>query len=149
LKGFKVQIDEEDAHLLYDHNWYIQIARKTCYVVVSYKNKTLRLHREIMNTPSGLETDHIDGNGLNNTKKNLRICTKAQNRQNRSIAKSNHSGFIGVSWHKATGRWQARIGKEKEHLGWFDDPRSAYEAYIKRAKERYGVFATNRGIKGE
>lgn len=86
------------------------------------------LHRWLLDVPDGMEVDHIDHNGLNNKRSNLRICSRAENSQNRKGAYSNStSGFRGVHWHKATGKWRARVIVDgTEHvLGYFDDPREA------------------------
>ena len=86
--------------------------------------------------------DHIDLNRLNNSKDNLRVCTKTQNRQNRTKQSNNTSGFKGVSYDKKRNKWQAGIGVNGKRigLGRFDTPELAYEAYCKSAKEIQGEF---------
>ncbi|HEC65424.1 MAG TPA: HNH endonuclease [bacterium] len=89
--------------------------------------KHIYVHRVVNNTPEGLETDHIDGDKLNNLRENLRSVTHSQNCRNRKFV--NTSGYRGVSWHQ--GKWRATItinGKHK-HLGYFDNKRLAYEKY--------------------
>jgi hypothetical protein len=86
--------------------------------------------------------DHIDGNKNNNCISNLRVATTRQNNWNRSTFKSNSSGFKGVSLHKETGKWRARIrscGKYKS-LGLFRSPIEAHTAYSKAAAELHGEF---------
>ena len=79
------------------------------------------MHSVIAKTPKGLETDHIDGDTLNNQKRNLRVCTKSQNQHNRKISSNNKSGFKGVSYNKKNKKWQADIqcNGVKIYLGYF------------------------------
>ena len=67
------------------------------------------MHRVINNTPEGFETDHRDGDGLNNRRANLRTATRAQNEWNTGMRKTNSSGFKGVHFHKPSGKWRACI----------------------------------------
>lgn len=92
----------------------------------------------------GQQIDHVDGNGLNNCRSNLRVATHAQNQQHRPRLNCNNtSGFKGVGWKKHAGKWEAHIGVNgrKQHLGYFDDPRDAALAYNSAALEYYGEFA--------
>lgn len=92
---------------------------------------TIFMHRLIMNTPFGLETDHINRNRLDNRRENLRICTKQSNQHNRSKQKNNKSGVTGVSWHKASNEWIIQIRKDgtTKYLGIC---RSLYKARLIR-----------------
>lgn len=96
------------------------------------------IYGEVPNT-----IDHINGDGHDNRISNLRDCTQAQNNRNRRIDERNKSGFKGVSWHKGARRWRATImhmGKQK-HLGFYDDPALAHEAYMTAAQTAFGAFA--------
>lgn len=82
-----------------------------------------------------LQIDHIDANIKNNHLSNLRYCTHRQNQNYRFDKEKTSSKYRGVSWHKRTGKWRARITiKNKSyHLGMFDDEllaRKAYEAAL-------------------
>lgn len=106
-------------------------------------NKHVYMHREIMNAPSGMDVDHINGNTLDNRKENLRICTRSQNKMNTSRRKGNTSGYKGVCFDNTNKKWLATItinGKLK-HIGLFQDAKSAAIAYDKKAKELFGDFA--------
>lgn len=94
----------------------------------------------------GEECDHIDNNGLNNCRKNLRLATRAQNMANRKAPSSNKTGFKGVTWRKDIGRYQARIQSNKvpKSLGFFDTPEEAYAAYCEAADKYHQDFA-NKG----
>lgn len=87
--------------------------------------------------------DHIDGNKSNNRISNLRAATKAENCRNKRIHANNTSGYKGVSWHKATGKWMASImtNGKTVHLGVFSDPTEAHEAYTQAARDMHGEFA--------
>jgi len=105
--------------------------------------KLVLMHRVIADAPTGMDVDHINGNGLDNRRENLRVCTHAENQRNRRKNKDNTSGFKGVFWHKNRKRYQAQIkicGK-KIHLGYFLDPAEAAHAYDEAAKKYFGEFA--------
>lgn len=87
--------------------------------------------------------DHINGNGLDNRRENLRLATRSQNSINRGKQSNNKSGYKGVSWNKRDKRWTAQITINKHiiNLGGFDTPEQAYEAYKEAAKQYHGTFA--------
>lgn len=91
--------------------------------------------------PSDL-IDHINGDTADNRLFNLREATVSQNALNRAAMKNASSGLKGVTFHKATGKWRSqyyRSGKQR-HLGLFDTPEEAHEAYCNAAKREYGEF---------
>lgn len=100
------------------------------------------LHRLLINCPIDMEVDHIDGNKLNNKKGNLRICTKQQNMYNRAQHKNKTVPYKGVSFCTTTGRYKARINKDKSSIfiGRFDTAEEAHAAYCAYAKMLYGNF---------
>ena len=86
------------------------------YVMRKENGKTVYLHRFIMGTPKGMVTDHINGNTLDNRRKNLRVCTKSENNRNRAGDRNTSSKYKGVSFHKRSRLWHAYInlnGKRK------------------------------------
>lgn len=101
------------------------------------------MHREIMNAPKGMVVDHIDGNGLNNRKSNLRICTQAQNNLNSRPKRNCSSRYKGVSFYKRDKIWQVQIFHNSRtiFLGRFDDEIEAALAYDRKAAELFGEFA--------
>lgn len=111
--------------------------------------RPVRLHRIIMERVVGrvlLPTelvDHADGDGLNNARNNLRLCTKATNAINSKCRSDNQSGYKGVCYHPFSGLWRAYIRAEgKQHsLGYYKTPEEAHEAYKVAAVKFYGEFA--------
>src|SRR5205085_1670250 len=103
----------------------------------------LWLHRFIMNTPKGMYTDHINFNKLDCRKENLRICTYAQNNQNRKLRIDSKHRYKGVGFNKRYGKWYSRItfNSKRRFLGSFLTEELAAQAYNKAAKIYYKNFA--------
>lgn len=152
-KGYTAVIDATDVHLASGNNWNAAVTKKadgsvrSVYAASSRSlseggRKTVLLHRVIAQTPDGLETDHIDGDGLNNRRANLRNSTVAQNRRNRRTGCNNTSGVKGVSWNKAMGQWKVdiHVGGKKHYLGCFDTIDAASNAYASASAELHGEF---------
>jgi hypothetical protein len=104
------------------------------------------MHRIVMETPEGSFTDHIDGNGLNNTRNNLRICTKHQNQMNRRLPTTNKTGYKGVSVYRSKRKkflWRSEIQMNRKtiYLGLYFCLIKAAKAYDEAAKELFGEFA--------
>ena len=101
------------------------------------------MHRVILKTPKGMDTDHRNGDGLDNRRCNLRICTKSQNSINRKMQSNNTSGYRGVYWHKRDKKWLAhiKIDGKKINFGYCSTKEQAAEAYNEAAKKHYGEFA--------
>lgn len=152
-QGFITSISPEDADLC-SRTWY---AFRTKYGVVyaaqnnwvKDRGEPMLLHRFILERVLGRTllrhelVDHKDLDGLNNIRGNLRLASASQNHANAKPPKDNKSGYKGVSWHTRVGCWRAVITKNKRqhHLGYFDTPEEAHEAYKKAALELFGEFA--------
>lgn len=107
------------------------------------------LHREILGRVLGRSlkrheyVDHINHDPFDNRIENIRLATNQQNQANRRLGSNNKSGYKGVSWHRQRSKWRSQIvvNTRYTHLGYFDTPEEAYEAYVKAAKEHFGEYA--------
>lgn len=151
LGTHKVLIDDEDFTRLDGYGWTLWTSKRHYGIyVIGYKhkgdNKSIRLHRLIMNAQTGDIVDHINGNPLDNRKENLRITTSLINNQNARKRKDGiTSKFKGVHWCKIAKRWKAQIqfkGK-KLSLGSYLDEEKASNAYINFCKENHIVILKN------
>lgn len=144
-------VDPEDYASLSKYRWHANKGRFTYYAqrrVWDAKNKkelTIRMHREVLDVPDFLFVDHINRNGLDNRKANVRPAKHWQNVCNRpkSPRTKSRSKYRGLTWHKAKGKWHARIrftGRTKS-LGYFDNETDAAKAYDKAAKKHHRDFA--------
>ena len=100
------------------------------------------MHRLVLGTPDGQETDHVDGDGLNNRRANLRPATRSQNACNRGPMPGSVSGVKGVYWQKSVQKWHARIdaGGKTHYLGLFRCITAAALAYAKASRALHGEF---------
>lgn len=118
-------------------NWY---AKRNCWE--NGKTRTVLMHRELMGEHH-VAIDHIDGDGLNNTRANLRSCSHTLNNANteRTLASS---GYRGVYWEPNKEKYAARIslgGRRLKRLGSFDSPIEAAKVRDDFVAELYGEFA--------
>ena len=106
------------------------------------KRIQIKMHRELMEAPDGLDVDHIHHATLNNCRTQLRLAGRDQNIHNSRMKSSNSSGYRGVNWSSEHGKWRARIhiNGNRKHLGYFDDPKTASEVYETAAREAHGEF---------
>jgi len=100
------------------------------------------MHQIVAMTPKSMQTDHINGNKLDNREENLRCCTNSQNAMARTRKALPKTGFVGVSLHKE-GKYQASITKEgkRKYLGLYETAEEAARVYDKAAREWHGEFA--------
>jgi hypothetical protein len=101
------------------------------------------MHRQVTNAPKGLVVDHINHNGLDNRRANLRLCTKQQNNCNSRSFRHKTSNYKGVFKEKGSKKFRAyiRFNKKPVHIGMFELEIDAAKAYDKKAKELFGEFA--------
>lgn len=147
-QGKATFVDDEDFARLDRYKWTYATEGYAYRMVNTPTGRTaVLMHRQIMGLGAGdkREVDHDDGNGLNNQKVNLRVCTKSQNQQNRRISRNNTSGYKGVSRCRRNGRWQAHIttGNRPKFLGYFEDPALASEFRNLAADMLHGEFANH------
>lgn len=140
-------VDEDDYNHLAQWSWrYIDgYACRSGYAINNDGKRikrTIRMHSVVNNTQEGYETDHINGDKLDNRKSNLRSVTHSQNQMNRGVNKNSSSGFKGVGWCKQTNKWRVSIsikGKFK-NLGRFSSIKDAIEKYNQVAKVYHGEY---------
>jgi hypothetical protein len=137
-------VDADDYQFLSKYTWFAEGTSKHCYAVRKKNGRSIKMHRQIMNAPDHLVVDHIDHNGLNNRKENLRICTFAENCRNIRSTASKTSKYKGVHWNKRMKKWAAQITFENKtyHLGYFTNETAAARAYDEKAAELHGQFAS-------
>ena len=115
------------------------------YISQGDGSKAVRLHSLLL--PEATMVDHIDRNPANNCYANLRSCTKAENTINSKLRSDNTTGYRGVSYHKASGSYQARINivrKDKNvrlNLGLYLTAEAAALVYNAAARRYHGEFA--------
>ncbi|MBN1125781.1 MAG: HNH endonuclease [Sedimentisphaerales bacterium] len=149
-RGYFAMVDAQDYPRLARHKWYVERRANRCYAGRRQKNRSVLMHREIMGLGPGqkdadgnvLVVDHMDRNGLNNTRANLRVCTHEQNLWNQK-GRGGRSRYQGVSRDKRSKRWCACITHQHRqiHLGYFDTEEQAARAFDGKARELRGEFA--------
>ena len=140
--------DVNDYHEIKHFKWYAHRRGNTYYAsatrTIHGVRKMIHMHRMIMSPiPEGKEIDHIDGNGLNNTRENLRFVTHQQNCMNTRIHKQKSSKYKGVYWCKGKKKYLVKIWVNKKgiHLGYFHDEKEAAKKYNQVVYELFGNLA--------
>jgi len=153
--GCVALVDDEDYEWLNNTYWHVakNKGKYVDYAMGSAKDGdkfvTKRMHREIMKKygllKDGDQIDHINGNGLDNRKENLRACTNGQNQANskKMIAQKAHSIYKGVSWNNGCKKWSSHICKDKKliSLGYYEEQVIAAKAYDRAAIILHKEFA--------
>ena len=149
-QGKYALVDQDDFERLNKHKWHADRHNNTFYAircVGSGKNRIrIMMHREILHPPDHLIVDHINHNGLDNRKANIRPATRSQNNFNRLIIKRKgaSSKYKGVAWKKSKEKWRAQIhvNGQCKFIGYFKDEIHAAKEYDNAAKKYHGEFAS-------
>lgn len=152
--GYEAIVDDEDFERVSRLTWYAHISRRkngsihTVYTrhdkMVKRKRTRVYLHRFIAGIENPkVQVDHANNNGLDNRRENLRVCGQSQNNANMRKPRHNTSGFKGVTWFAARGKWVAQIVVRGQHktLGYFTSREAAAKAYNDAALAGFGKFA--------
>lgn len=149
-RGRVALVDEADFDLVTQFRWFVREAERPRRPDGPYayanpcrdgRQRTVLMHRLITGWPS---TDHVNHNGLDNRRENLRPATASQNGANRRPVLGHTSPYKGVGWYVKLGKWSARIrcnGKAR-HLGYFTDEADAARAYDAAARQMFGEYAS-------
>jgi len=153
-EGYVTLVDDEDYDFLMQWEWQMRKNKRNFYAKRGFwKNGKMwewSIHRLIMGNPPGMEIDHIDGNGLNNQKSNLRVATFHENRMNRKRNKNNSTGYKGVYIRIACKngrkyvyiRAYIKINNKAINLGTYKTLKEAALAYDNAARFYFGQFAS-------
>jgi hypothetical protein len=147
-QGKVAQVDDEDFEWLSQWKWHWSKGYARCCQYTGRRNgketfTRLFMHRLLMNAPKGTAVDHIDGDGLNNQKANLRLATISENNMNMKQTK-NKTGLKGVWFCAKTNRYQAKICKDEvvTNLGSYVTKEEAGIAYDNAALRMFGEYAS-------
>jgi hypothetical protein len=157
-RGYVALVDDEDAEWLRRFSWSAEVQkprrdghRRVYARRAEWDGKRQRyisMHRDIMGRPVGVQVDHINGDGLDNRRVNLRLATHAQNQFNQRSTRGT-SRYKGVCWDARSSIWRAQIwtpGRRSITLGYFDDELAAARAYDQAAIAARGAYAAINGV---
>jgi HNH endonuclease/AP2 domain len=136
-------VDDDDFENLTKWKWRAFKSSRGKSLYAHAAGPTKYMHRIIMGSKKGEQVDHIDGNGLNNQRHNLRPATCSQNQMNRLKRCDNTSGSVGVYFNKNSNKWYAQItiNRKTKSLGHYKSIDDAIKARKKAVKKYYGEFA--------
>ena len=145
-QGKTAIVDAEDYDKLIGYSWYFKGGRyayRGLWIAGSNRTKHIPMHHDILKAGPGQYVDHINGNGLDNRKANLRIVSHQQNMFNMKGHKSATSKFKGVSWCSSRQKWAAHICKDGKTvaIGRFKTEKAAAVAYNSYAERLFGNYA--------
>jgi hypothetical protein len=144
-RGMVTLVDDCDFAELNRYKWHA--AKSSTHFYAARKEypieKYIAMHSQIMNPPIGMYVDHINGDSLDNRRRNLRICTASQNSCNMRTPSHNKSGYKGVHYSRCAKKWQAglRVNGKTKYLGLYENATDAAIAYNEAATKYYGEFA--------
>lgn len=155
--GYYTIVDDDDFEKIKHYHWYAYKRGKARNVYAvrhdtpENKRRLIFMHHMICKRKEGFVIDHIDGNSLNNTKVNLRVCLDKENAMNRKIYINNKSGYKGVYWDKTARKWRAciRVHGKLINIGYFNCLIKAAKSYNDFASSLHGKFARLNEVRHE
>lgn len=140
-KGDFAKVDLEDYKYLNQYKWFLAPSGYAVRIVYSdNRSKTIYMHREVMQTPKGTKTDHINRDKIDNRRGNLRLCNQSQNLGNQ-IGRGKLSSYKGVFPKGNTFRASIKFERKDFYLGYYPEEVTAAKAYDKAARFLFGPFA--------
>lgn len=139
-----VLIDADDLETVSKYQWHIEHSRKNLrYAQATIGNSTIRIHRLILHTT--LQIDHINHNGLDNRKSNLRVCINQENNFNKLHKRNPKSGYTGIRYNEKTKSYYVRImvNRKEISLGHYKILEDALEARKQGEIKYFGKFRYN------
>jgi hypothetical protein len=138
-RGLYALVDDEDYEQLSKLNWHLHQSKNNDGY---YASSNLKMHRLITNAPPGTVVDHINGNKLDNRKKNLRLCTNAENQQN-TKSRGGTSQYKGVHYNQKSGKWMGAFvfNSTRYYCGTYASEKECARAVDKKRKEVCDSFA--------
>jgi hypothetical protein len=137
--GFYTYVDAADFEWLNQWTWHLHSG----YAMRRENGKYIYMHRQIMQPPEGMIVDHQNRNRLDNTRPNLRVCTKQENACNYSKRRGTSSRFRGVRFRKDCGKYRADVFYKGQNYpcGYFADELAAARARDHKAVQVLGERA--------
>ena len=136
-QGAVAKVDDEDYEWLKRFRWHVhRSGRRTWYARRFSGDRSIMMHNELLSPLPGVVVDHINHNGLDNRRANLRLCMPVDNNRNSRSRLNSTSKYKGVSLDKRRGKWRARIHRAgvEYYLGCFTNQLEAAFAYDDRAR---------------